>query len=102
MADQYDDATLRKLLTDNGVDWDQKAQEYQQNRPMRTESVGGQDVSPQSLPNPIEILNVATDLGFNVPWPKIFRYLMCVAEGIMTKPLPAAAQDCLLLWGEPI
>jgi hypothetical protein len=99
MAEQYDDATLRKLLADNGVDWDEKIGKVAQQRP---EAFAGEvTFGPESPPSPAAILGMASALGFDIPWPKIVQFLVCVAEGIWTKPLPQALKDCGIQWGQP-
>jgi len=99
MAEQYDDATLRKLLADNGVDWDEQMGKVASQRP---EAFAGEvSFGPESPPSPVAILGMATAAGYDIPWGKILQFLLCVAEGIWTKPLPVAVKDCAAQWGQP-
>jgi hypothetical protein len=131
MPDQYDDATLRKLLKDEGHDWDAKEKEFEtrlngmrsQGQPSPRNRTGLSEPDqrgkrgaaniqgrgniqssflPSSLPGPAAIVALAVQFGFNIPWGKIVRYLLCVLEGIWTQPLPDAAKACAAKWGEPI
>jgi hypothetical protein len=101
MPDQYDDATLRKLLEEEGVNWDDQSQVFQKRR-NSIENVNESSFLPTSLPGPASILALAVEFGFNIPWGKVVRYLLCVLHGIWTQPLPDAAKECAAKWGDPI
>jgi hypothetical protein len=83
---EYTNEQLLKLLEEQGADTKQFGRQLS-----GTESVGGKSIT---IPQPIEIMNMAGVLGVVVTWAEIVGFLLCVAKGCWTKPLPDAINDC--------
>lgn len=91
MAGTYSASEISRALSEQGVDVEIYRQKFE-NRPENA-------LGERNFPSPVQIMNVATELGLSIPWEKIGAFVVCVIKGIWTKPLPQAAIDCAKQFG---